>query len=165
MLIRSHLVNFQCNTFALFVFGCSLFIIQKQPFADILQNRCFYKFRKFHRKRPVLQSHFNQVARLKASYFIKKRHLHRCFPVKFAKLLRTPFFTKYLPWLLLIICLLPFNPFMHAENGQTKFCCLNTTTFSGPFRGFSTRVWQNARSNTAWRAMVCYVYFLFSKIV
>ena len=35
----------------------------------------------------------------------------------------------------------------------------------GPFRRFSTRMWQNARANTVWRAMVCDVYFLFSKIL
>ena len=34
---------------------------------------------------------------------------------------------------------------------------------AGPFRRFSTRVWQNARANTVRRAMVCDVYFPFSK--
>ena len=33
--------------------------------------------------------------------FIKKRLWHRCFPVNFAKFLRTPFLTKHLRWLLL----------------------------------------------------------------
>ena len=32
---------------------------------------------------------------------LKKRLWHRCFPVNFAKFLRTPFFTEYLWWLLL----------------------------------------------------------------
>ena len=32
---------------------------------------------------------------------IGKRHQHRCFPVKFAKFLRTLFFTEHLRWLLL----------------------------------------------------------------
>ena len=32
---------------------------------------------------------------------LKKRLWHRCFPVNFAKFLRTPFFTKHLWWLLL----------------------------------------------------------------
>ena len=32
---------------------------------------------------------------------IEKRLKHRCFPVKFAKYLRTPFFTEHLQWLLL----------------------------------------------------------------
>ena len=45
---------------------------------------------KFYRKTPVLESIFNKVAGLKACNFIKKRLQHRCFPVKFAKFLRTP---------------------------------------------------------------------------
>ena len=35
--------------------------------------------------------------------FKKKRLWHRCFPVNFAKFLRTPFFTEQLQWLLLSI--------------------------------------------------------------
>ena len=35
----------------------------------------------------------------------------------------------------------------------------------GPFRRFSTRVWQNARVNTVRRAMVCDVYSPFPKIL
>ena len=35
----------------------------------------------------------------------------------------------------------------------------------GPFKRFSTRVWQNARANTARRAMLCDVYFSFSRIL
>ena len=34
---------------------------QKQSFADILRNRCYLKFRKFHWQTPVLESHFNKV--------------------------------------------------------------------------------------------------------
>ena len=34
--------------------------------------------------------------------FIKKETLHRCFPVNFAKFLRTPFLTEQLRWLLLV---------------------------------------------------------------
>ena len=34
---------------------------------------------------------------------LKKRLWHRCFPVNFAKFLRTPFFTDHLWWLLLLI--------------------------------------------------------------
>ena len=33
---------------------------------------------------------------------LKESLWHRCFPVNFAKFLRTPFFTKHLQWLLLI---------------------------------------------------------------
>ena len=63
------------------------------------QNGCFKKFRKFHKKIPVLEFLFNKVAGL--STFIEKRLHHSCFPVKFAKVLKTFFFTKYLRWLLL----------------------------------------------------------------
>ena len=38
--------------------------IQKQPFADVLQNRCSCKFRIIHRKTPVLESLFDKVAGL-----------------------------------------------------------------------------------------------------
>ena len=40
---------------------------------------------------------------LRPATLLKKRLWHRCFPVKFAKFLRTPFFTEHLWWLLLII--------------------------------------------------------------
>ena len=47
---------------------------------------------------------------LPAYSFITKRRLqHKCFPVKFAKLLRTPFLTEHLWWLLLIIQNLKFK--------------------------------------------------------
>ena len=41
------------------------------------------------------------LIKLKACNFIKKRLQYRCFPKKFAKFLRTPFFTEHLWWLLL----------------------------------------------------------------
>ena len=39
--------------------------------------------------------------RLGSLNFIKQRVQHRCFPLKFAKLLRTPSFTELLWWLFL----------------------------------------------------------------
>ena len=45
----------------------------------------------------VLESNFSKVAGLICCNFIKKRLLivpYRCFPVKFAKFLRTPFFYR-----------------------------------------------------------------------
>ena len=65
--------------------------LQKQLLADILQNRLSEKFCKFLRKIFVLQSLFNKVAGLKTCNFINKRLQHKCFLVKFAKFLRTPF--------------------------------------------------------------------------
>ena len=44
----------------------------------------------------------------------KKRLWHRCFPVNFAKLLRTPFLTEHLRWLLLERQLF-FSPFAFID--------------------------------------------------
>ena len=66
----------------------------KQSFTDISQNRCSYKLGKFDRKISASESLFNKVACLKTCSFIKKRH--KCFTVKFAKFLRTPFLQKTL---------------------------------------------------------------------
>ena len=74
---------------------------QKQSFADVLQNRCPSKLRKFHRRKPVLGSLLNKVVGPKVCNFIKKRPQHRCFPVKCLKFLRAPFLTEHLWWLLL----------------------------------------------------------------
>ena len=55
-----------------------------------------YKFRKIHRKTPVPESLFNKVAGLRPCRpLLKKRFWHRCFPVDFAKFLRTPFLTEH----------------------------------------------------------------------
>ena len=70
--------------------------LQNQPFADALQKLC-----NIERKTPVLEYLFHKVAGLKTCNFIKKRLLHRCFPVNIAKLLRTAFFIEHLWWLLL----------------------------------------------------------------
>ena len=40
---------------------------------------------------------------IRRHHLLKKRPWHRCFPVNFAKFLRTPFFTENLWWLLLDI--------------------------------------------------------------
>ena len=47
------------------------------------------KFRKLYRKIPVLESLFNKVPGLQPASFLK-RDSNMCFPVKFAKVLRTP---------------------------------------------------------------------------
>ena len=45
--------------------------------------------------------YFNKVAGHKPATLLKYRFWHRCFPVNFAKFLRTPFLTEHLRWLLL----------------------------------------------------------------
>ena len=67
--------------------------IQKQWFTN-LRHKCSEKFRKFHWKTIALESLLNKVAGPDERNFIKKRLQHRCFPLKFAKFLRTSF-SKY----------------------------------------------------------------------
>ena len=99
-----------------------LFNIQYQILRDVLKNRSsillkeglqnqssqiFFKIgglKNFHRKTPVLESLFNKFSDLQACCFIKKRFHHKCFPVKFAKFLRTPFLKKHLRLLHLRLC-------------------------------------------------------------
>ena len=40
---------------------------QKQPFADVLQDRCSKEFRKFHKNILMLESLFDKVADPKAA--------------------------------------------------------------------------------------------------
>ena len=57
---------------------------------------------------------FNKVVGLKAWSVIKNRLQQRCFSVKFAKFLRTTFFTEHLRWLLLEIDISPsFHFYCH----------------------------------------------------
>ena len=68
-----------------------LYVIQKQPFTDTLQNKLFKKFRNIHRKTPALESLFKKVADLKGHNSIKKTLEHRYLPVSIEKFLRTDF--------------------------------------------------------------------------
>ena len=68
----------------------------------------------------MLKSLFNNVAGLQACNFIKKSLQHRCFPVKFAKFLRTPFFTEHLRWLLLKITQLNVNKNIIRKNSTAE---------------------------------------------
>ena len=51
--------------------------------------RFFEKLRNIHKNIPVLESLFNEVSGLETCNFIKIRLQERCFPVSFAKFLRT----------------------------------------------------------------------------
>ena len=48
-------------------------------------------FTKFTRKHLCQSLFFNKVADLSVATLLKKRLRHRCFPVNFVKILRTPF--------------------------------------------------------------------------
>ena len=48
--------------------------LQKQPFADVFQNRCSFEFCNIHKKTPVLESSFNKVADLTDCNFFYRTH-------------------------------------------------------------------------------------------
>ena len=58
-------------------------------------------FAKFTGKHLCKNLFFNKVAGLRYATLLEEILWHRCFPVKFAKFLRTPFLTEHLWWLFL----------------------------------------------------------------
>ena len=106
-----------------------------------LQIRCS------HSKSPVLESLFNKAAGLNVCNRIKKRLQHRCFPVKFVKFLKTPFFTEKFQWLLLT-----FNScFQRSSDQKPVWLSAINTRFSWKryflrrkSRGINGAVWSNS---------------------
>ena len=66
----------------------------------------------------MLQSFFNKVAGLRAFGFIKKKFQGSCFPVKFAKFLRTPTFKNICERLLLYLHVILFT--VHEKDLHEK---------------------------------------------
>ena len=54
-------------------------------------KQVFLKVSKFHRKTAVVKRLFDKVADHQTGSFIKRRLQRKCFPVKFAKFLKSPF--------------------------------------------------------------------------
>ena len=68
----------------------------KKMFLEISQNS--------QENKHMCQSlFFNKVAGLRPATLLKNRLWHWCFPVNFAKFLRTPFLEEHLRWLLLFL--------------------------------------------------------------
>ena len=63
-----------------------------QPFANVLQNRCYWKFPDIHKKKSVLESLFNEVTGLMASNFIKKETPTHVFSCEYHKMFEKSFF-------------------------------------------------------------------------
>ena len=61
----------------------------------VLWKHCPEQFLKIHKKTPVLNFLFNELAGLVCS-FIKQRLQHRCFPVNIAKFLKNAYFKEHL---------------------------------------------------------------------
>ena len=73
-------------------------------------------FTNFAGKHPCQSLFFNEVTSLRPGTLLRKRLRHRCFPVNFAKFLRTPFITEQLQWLLLFSLYHKINPVkLHAN--------------------------------------------------
>ena len=72
----------------------STFLQQRQS----ISLDSFLQCPNFRSSRPEF---FCKKSYLRPATLFKKRLWHSCFPVSFAKFLRTPFFTKPLQWLLL----------------------------------------------------------------
>ena len=79
---------------------CSVFTAQKQPPEVLCKKDVLNNFAKFTVKHLYWCLFFNKVAQ--AYNVIKKRLQHRCFPVKFAKFLRTPMLKNICKRLVLI---------------------------------------------------------------
>ena len=67
------------------------------------KNGVLRNFAKFTGKNLCQSLFLNKVAGLRRATILKKRLCHRCFPVNFAKFLRTPFLIEHLWWPLLKI--------------------------------------------------------------
>ena len=75
---------------------------QKQSPGCVMLKKVFLKIsQKFTGKRMCQSLLFNKVAGPRPAALIKKRLWHGCFPVNFAKFLKTPFSIEHLRWLLL----------------------------------------------------------------
>ena len=58
--------------------------------------RCYQKFRKSHRKTPVLESPFNKVTGMTACNFIKKRLQHKVFSCEICEIFKNNYFEEHL---------------------------------------------------------------------
>ena len=85
------------------------------------------ELRQSHRKTPVLESFFNKATDLRACSFIKKRLQHGCFPVKFAKFLRTSILKNICERLLLKISTLQKT--IHRFLSQNMIFIIISITF------------------------------------
>ena len=117
-------------------FSCILNKITSEDWEVEVQKYFFRKsFANFTGKEPVFDSLFNKVAGPQAGNFIKKKLQCRCFPVKFEKFSKAPFFTEHLRWLLfkisnsnnLTICLKIFH---HYSLRTTNICSPATLTMT-----------------------------------
>ena len=80
--------------------SCILF--RKQPFTDVLRNRCFWKLCPIRRKAHVLEYLFNKVTSLQIAILLKERLRLWYFPVILNRISRTTFLRLFYKVSLLI---------------------------------------------------------------
>ena len=99
-------------------------VLWKEVFLEISQ--------KFTGKHLCQSLFFNKVAGMRPATLLKKRLWHRCFPVKFAEFLRTPFL-RNTSGKLLLLCfgLTYFTPVFHFDTPWTR----QNQRFSDAFKG------------------------------
>ena len=84
------------------MFEVSEVVVQRSSRPEVFFTKGVLKdFAKLTGKCLCQSLFFNKVADLRSVTLLQKRLWHRCFPVDFAKFLRTPFFTEPLQWLFL----------------------------------------------------------------
>ena len=71
-------------------------MLQKHPPVVFYKKSALRNLAQFTGKHLCQSLFFNKVAGLSPATLLKKNLCHRCFPVNFAKILRTPFFIEYL---------------------------------------------------------------------
>ena len=83
-------------TYILDLLKISIKIIRNSRQEVFCKKGVLRNFAKFTGKHLCQSLFFNKVAGLRPATLLKKRLWHRCFPVNFAKFLRTPFLTEHL---------------------------------------------------------------------
>ena len=74
--------------------ACYVILTFKQPFTDVLQNRCSWKFLNIHRKKPVLKPLFDKVSWLKACIFIWKETSTQVFFCEYCEIFKNSIFIE-----------------------------------------------------------------------
>ena len=94
---RFHKANCSCHFHN--VYSTQLCAPFRSSRLEVFCKKCVLEI---HTRKHLCQSlFFNKVAGLRSATLFKKRLWHKCFPVNFAKFLRTFFFTEHLRWLFL----------------------------------------------------------------
>ena len=80
-------------------------MLQKHPPVVFYKNSALKNLAQFTGKHLCQSLFFNKIAGLSPATLLKKNLCHKCFPVNFAKILRTPFLYNTSGRLLLLLAL------------------------------------------------------------